>query len=56
MEFLRKSIKIPSRNHSVSSPPLSGPLLEDVRKKAEALEIHSEEEEEEENSVGVLDY
>ncbi|CBY07701.1 unnamed protein product [Oikopleura dioica] len=51
MEFLRKSIKIPSRNHSVSSPPLSGPLLEDVRKKAEALEIHSEEEEEEENSV-----
>ena len=55
MEFLRKSIKIPSRNHSVSSPPLSGPLLEDVRKKAEALEIHSEEEEEE-NSVGVLDY
>jgi len=40
----------------VSSPPLLGPLLEDVRKKAEALEIHSEEEEEEENSVGVLDY
>jgi glutaminase len=55
MEFLRKSIKIPSRNHSVSSPPLSGLLLEDIRKKAEALEIHSEEEEEE-NSVGVLDY
>ena len=55
MEFLRKSIKIPSRNHSVSSPPLSGLLLEDIRKKAETLEIHSEEEEEE-NSVGVLDY
>ncbi|CAG5112055.1 Oidioi.mRNA.OKI2018_I69.chr2.g6311.t1.cds [Oikopleura dioica] len=54
IEFLRKSIKIPSRNHSVSSPPLTGPLIDDVRKKAEALTIHSEDDEE--NSVGVLDY